>query len=97
MNNTGYYRLILFLTFLYAGLPTAASCEQMKIFDKIVEHTGDNRLYSDWDFVTKMFFAPYIPHNWLEPVNYADGRYHIRIEIMSMGETDIPMKIMCGW
>ena len=75
----------------------SAWSEQIIIFDKVVEHTGQNRLYEDWDFVTKMFFARGVPFNWLEPVNYTEGRYHIRIEVLSMGEISVPFKISCGW
>ncbi len=87
--------VFLVLTFFFA--PALSWSEQMIIFDKIVEHSGQNRLYEDWDFVTKMFFARGVPLNWLEPVNYAEGRYHIRVEVMSMGEIDVPFKISCGW
>ena len=47
-------------------------------------------------------FAPYVnpdfPKNWLYPVNYSEGRFTMRVELISLGDSNaLPVYYTVGW
>ena len=77
---------------------TSNSAEkQFLLVDQVVEHDGSRQLWDDWDFVLSMPLQPDVPKNWTTPVNYADGRYHLKIEVISMKPTAGPVRIGFGF
>jgi hypothetical protein len=67
------------------------------LFDEEVTHPGDKRLYEDWDFHLGMEVEPGVPVNWLEPINFAEGTYHICWNILKMTPVDKPVFFGFGW
>ncbi len=62
-------------------------------------HDGRHRAWEDWDFYDRPPPVPGIPTNWLEPVNYVDGRFHLRVEVleMEMNPTRLPVGYGIGY
>lgn len=73
-----------------------SSAEQFVLFDRMVTNTGGRRLYSDWDFVTRLPHQPGAPKNWLTPISYADGNYHLRVEVLEMKGISKPVDFCLG-
>jgi len=67
------------------------------LFDREITHPGDKRLYEDWDFHLGMEIEPEVPVNWLEPINFAEGTYHIRWNILKMTPVKKPVFFGFGW
>ncbi len=75
----------------------AAQAGPFVMFDRVLVHKGDSRLYEDWDFLCDMDEEADIPLNWLEPVNYAQGSVHVRLEVREMKETESEVGFGIGW
>lgn len=52
---------------------------------------GKNILYDDWDFIMAVDQSFGIPINWVKPVNYADGAYHLKLVVRNMQSTPQPV------
>jgi len=73
------------------------SCQEFTLFDTIIIHSGDKRLFSDWDFLLRMKQEPGVPENWLNPFDFANGILHVKLEIITMNETSEPVGFGIGW
>jgi predicted Fe-Mo cluster-binding NifX family protein len=58
---------------------------------------GEKILFSDWELLLHQKAMPGIPDNWLTPVNYVDGIYHINLEILEMQNTSKPVEFEISW
>jgi hypothetical protein len=65
-------------------------------FDRLVTHGGDKSLYEDWDFCLRMETKS-SPKNWLHPVNFAEGRYQVKLAVQEMKETEKEVLFGVGW
>ena len=52
---------------------------------------GKNILYDDWDFIMEVDHPAEVPKNWLEPINFAAGAYHLRLDVLDMQPTPQPV------
>ncbi len=70
-------------------------------FDRTYVHTGENTpskgVSANWDFVMQMPLQSGAPKNWISPVNYADGKYKFRVEVLEIesGISEVWMRF--GW
>ena len=71
---------------LLCALPASARAEQFLLFDAMFTFTWDdavNASIKSHYFVTeKNFLNKARPTNWVSPVNYRDGKVHIRAEVI---------------
>jgi hypothetical protein len=44
-----------------------------------------------------MAVQPDAPHNWVSPVNYRDGQYKLRVEVLEMEPVSSGVMIQFGW
>ena len=58
---------------------------------------GKHVTYDDWDFIKNLHAGPDIPENWLHPINYAEGSYHLRLEVYEMKNIRNPIELEMGW
>lgn len=58
---------------------------------------GKNILYDDWDFIMEVDKPEGLPVNWLEPLNYAGGTYHLRLDVLEMESTSQPVAFEFVW
>lgn len=89
-----------------AGLVAVTGCaaapdrteRSFVFFDRTITHTGKRRLYKDWDFITGLRPEKGVPKNWRTPhVDYAEGTYRLRVEVLEMKETEKPVGFAFGW
>ena len=77
--------------------PTTGPKSSFVLFDGEVTHPGDKRLHEDWDFHLGMDVEPGVPANWLKPINFAEGTYYVRWNILEMTPVDKPVFFGFGW
>lgn len=58
---------------------------------------GKNILYDDWDFIMEVDHPINVPMNWTAPVSYAEGVYHLRLEVLDMKPTPRPIAFEIVW
>ncbi len=96
MRRCGLPVLLLCAVGLFpSALPVWA--ESFVFFDRTYAHRGFNRLYSTWDFATRMPQQADAPRNWESPVNFRDGTFEFRVEVLEMEEVDENVSITFGW
>jgi len=59
--------------------------------------TGGNVLYDEWDFLLNIDTPPGRPENWLRPSNYAEGMYHLDVQVLEMRQTSGPIAFEFVW
>lgn len=90
--------LVLFLA--AAGLvqsPPPIQSESFRFLEQIYSHRGTNRLSANWDFVTRLPHVTGAPKNWESPVNFKDGTFEFRVEVLEMQQLDDNALISFGW
>ena len=80
---------------LLATLPVDA--DSFVFSDRTYTHSGHGRLHSNWDFVTNVLTKAEAPKNWETPINYKDGSFEFRVEVLEMEEIEQSMVISFGW
>lgn len=71
------------------GLPLSAlpaRSESFVLVDRSYRHSGWSRLYSTWDFATRIPTNRDAPKDWEQPVDFKNGTYQFRVEVLKMGE-----------
>ncbi len=68
-----------------------------KFLDLEVVFKGEKILFSDWELLLHQIPEEKVPQNWIAPVNYADGVYHIRLEVLEMQNTAKPVEFEVSW
>ncbi len=69
---------------------------QFLFFDQVLTHDGSKQLWGDWDFLTGLPHEVGAPKNWVTPINYADGQYHLKLEVMEMKPTAHKVAVAVG-
>jgi hypothetical protein len=82
---------------LWENRVLAEPARHFTMFEGTVTHTGKNRLWEDWDFVTRLRVKAGAPKNWLAPVNYREGTLRFRVEVLEMPEVEHPISVSMGW
>ena len=62
-----------------------------------VVFSGEKILFSDWELLLHQKAMPDSPENWISPVNFVDGIYHINLEIIEMQNTPKPVEFEISW
>ncbi|HCL31068.1 MAG TPA: hypothetical protein DIC52_21890 [Candidatus Latescibacteria bacterium] len=82
------------------GLPLSAlpaRSESFVLVDRSYRHSGWSRLYSTWDFATRIPTNRDAPKDWEQPVDFKNGTYQFRVEVLKMGELGENAQISFGW
>ena len=99
MRNMTKFKIELLLCGIVGFFLSVLSvgAESFVFFDRIYTHRGHFRLYSNWDFSTGMPNQADAPRNWESPVNFKNGTFEFRVEVLEMGEVDENVQISFGW
>lgn len=82
---------------VWENLTKAPGAKKFTFFDGIVEQTGKQRHWENWDFVGRLPVKGGAPKNWVTPVNFADGTLRYRIEVLEMQPVESPVSMHMGW
>jgi len=53
--------------------------------------------YFDWCMILHQLAESNIPSNWISPINFSDGLYHLNLQILEMKEVKKPIEFEFGW
>ena len=80
------------------GVESIRSClSNFEFLNLEVVFKGEKILFSDWELLLHQKALEGVPSNWLSPINFADGIYHIRLEILEMQDTVNPVEFEISW
>jgi len=65
--------------------------------DATYTHDGTHRAWDDWDFYNKPPHQPDAPQNWMKPVDYVNGEFQLRVEVLAMKETPMDVGYAIGF
>jgi len=65
--------------------------------DKALILKGKNRLFEDWEMKLHLDAKKRVPKNWSNPVNYANGIYHLQLEVIEMKKIEKLIEFEFGW
>jgi len=68
-----------------------AEVRSFEFFRGIYTFQGKNILYDDWDFIMQVNQPDGVPTNWEHPTNYAEGSYHLELNVLDMRPTSKPV------
>lgn len=70
---------------------TLAPGDVMWIDTPVIEHDRDFHSYAD-------YLNPEVPANWVSPVNFADGTFTLRVQLLEMSDPEaLPIYYLVGW
>ncbi len=58
---------------------------------------GKDILYDDWDFILNIKPLSSVAKNWQDPIDYENGLYHLRLEVLEMKTTEHPVAFEFVW
>jgi len=92
--KTAFLILLLFTGQAVFSQKPASASEQFVLFDVRFTYTKNDADHSTPSkshfYVKEDLINPERPMNWVSPVNYRDGKVHIRIEVLDKPEGNFP-------
>ena len=88
--------LILVLGAILLSLAPVQSA-QFLFLERRYTMKGNNRVHLDWEFYTGLHPELWAPKNWVSPVNYYQGKYHLEAQVISMTNTSNNNNFCIGW
>ena len=78
-------------------LGSAVNAAQFMFLERTFTIKGDYVPHADWAFYTGLWPEPWCTKNWMSPVNYYQGSYHLEAQIISMTNTANNNNFCIGW